>query len=175
MCGMPRWPRIELMLTMIGCRPSFSRGNAERVISSSEKKFSSISRRARCGSALSKSPSAPAPALLTRISSPPRLDRATSKIFCRVAGSVMSPTTVSTGRPVAAISSLNCRSRSSRRAVTRTLAPAWASSRATHRPMPLEAPVTITRRRYNSRFIVVFGVNGKRVCHCLEQAVLGGA
>ena len=64
---------------------------------------------------------------------------------CRVAGSVMSPTTTSTGRPRAAICSANWRSRSSRRATTTTPAPCRANSSATARPMPLDAPVTIAR------------------------------
>ena len=38
-----------------------------------------------------------------------------------------------------------------------TLAPPRANSIAKHRPMPLEAPVTIARRSVRLRLIVVFG------------------
>ncbi len=93
------------MLTTIGRKPCFRSGSASRVVSARAKKLVSMTRRRAWGSESAKAPIAPTPALFTRMSSPPNFDWAALMACCRVAGSVMSPTTVSTGVPRAAICS----------------------------------------------------------------------
>ena len=153
LCGTPRRPRIELMLTMIGCRPCFNSGSAMRVISTRAKKLTSITRRTRSGSAAANGPMAPTPALFTKISRPPKWDTAASMPRARTAASVTSPATQTAVPPEVSISCASDCKRSSRRAMQTTLPPCRASSRAIARPMPLEAPVTIARLPWMSRLM----------------------
>lgn len=143
--GMPRWPMIEPMLTMIGRRPSRSSGKASRVSSTAAKKLTSMMRRSRSGEASSNRPWALMPALFTSASRPPSLSRQTARHRPRVSASVISPATDCTLPRAGSACCCNSASRSSRRASATTRAPCSASCSARARPMPLDAPVTNTR------------------------------
>ena len=111
------------MLTMIGLVPRRKSGRASRINSMGAKKFTSISRLARWGSASSNRPIAPAPALLTRMSSPPKRAAAASiELLPRRRIGHVADDRLDLA-PVGLDPSTNSRSRSSRRAATTSPCP----------------------------------------------------
>ncbi len=137
---MPRLPAIDEMLTIAGRVPALSMGRKARVVSVSPKKLTSKIRRIRSGLTLAKCPVAPIPALLTRMSNPPKWRCAASTMRWRSAGLVTSAWTVSRMPPCARTRWASAASKSALRAAASTRARAAAAS-ANAWPMPCEAPV----------------------------------
>ena len=69
--GMPRRPHIEATLTIAGCSPCLSSGNACRMSSAGAKKFTSMIFRRTASLESAKCPKLPMPALFTSTSRPP--------------------------------------------------------------------------------------------------------
>src|SRR3954454_16857558 len=116
----------------------------------------SVSASSHCSSEASLPNGRLPPALLTRISTAPSASVAAQAICAGASGSMKSAA-ITAGRvpPAASISSPSSSSAASRRAVTASRAPSWASARAIPRPMPLLAPVTSAPRSFSSRSMAV--------------------
>ena len=143
-CNGRGWrPRIEPTNTITGSSPRVRSGRLRRTSSAGAVRSRSMIRAKVSGVRLRKGPIAPPPAAAMRASSPPSRDTAAATRRSRKAGSQMSPASGSMAAGAALRQSSS--SLSPRRAVASTRAPREASSSATARPTPDDAPVTITR------------------------------
>ena len=135
-------PYMEATLITLAAGAASSSGAVSRHMSSTLIRLTSMTWRRSSRDCSSIGPSSQIPALLTSTSRRP-CDSSRPASACRWRASVMSPAIVSIRSPHSRASSS---SRSARRAVASTCAPAWCSTRANRAPRPAEAPVTSATR-----------------------------